>query len=110
MKRGRGLVLFTVLVTFGFLSALGADVPERREEFIYSIVAFQGDEYTGTFSREDSEKIYFLADRDNFLIGQNTFVYFWPITEEWRHGCADLSAHARGNTGDIREEHRDNNS
>jgi hypothetical protein len=84
MKRGRGLVLFTVLVTFGFLSSLGADVPERREEFIYSIVAFQGDEYTGTFSREDSEKIYFLADRDNFLIGQNTFVYFWPITGEWR--------------------------
>lgn len=84
MKNSSSFVLLILLFTLGSLSVLGADVPERKEEFIYSIVAFQGDEYTGTFSKEDSKKIYFLADRDNFLVGLNTFVYFWPITGEWR--------------------------
>ncbi len=80
MRRLLFVFLLLVLATcFVF-----ADVPERKEQFVYSIVAFQGDEYAGTFCKEDSKEIYLLADHDNFLVGQNTFVYYWPITKEWR--------------------------
>jgi hypothetical protein len=80
MKR----LLFVFLLLVPIVGLIFADVPERKEQFVYSIVAFQGDEYAGTFCKEDSKEIYLLADNDNFLVGQNTFVYYWAITKEWR--------------------------
>ncbi len=74
------ILLFLIIIP-GFLFA---DVPVRSEQLIYSIMAFNGRDYSGTFSREDADKIYLIADVDDFLSVGKTMVYYWPITAEWK--------------------------
>jgi len=62
---------------------LWAQVPVREEQFVYSVLAFNGKDYSGTFARADADAIYVLADTDSFLTARKTFVYYWPITEKW---------------------------
>ena len=69
--------------------SLAAQAPERVEQFVYSIAAFNGLDYAGTFARREADTIYLLAEVDNFLTARNGLVYFWPITGEWK---LDLSA------------------
>lgn len=73
-----------MLVCFFLLSIdpLQADVPVRKEQLIFSILAFNGRDYSGTFSGEDSDTIYLMANVDNFLSVRKTLVYFWSITQE----------------------------
>lgn len=64
-------------------AGLAAQAPLREEQFVYSIVAFNGRDYAGTFARRGADTIYLLADVDNFVTARNRLVYFWPITGEW---------------------------
>lgn len=70
-------------------AGLEAQAPLREEQFVYSLVAFSGRDYAGTFARRGADTIYLLADVDNFITARNALVYFWPITDEWK---LDLSA------------------
>ncbi len=80
----RFVIILTILLFVILTFTVSADVPERKEQFVYSIVAFDGDQYSGTFCREESNEIYLLAGQENFITPQKTFVYYWPITKEWR--------------------------
>ncbi len=73
--------LVTVL---GVSTAVFADAPTHREELIYSIVAFNGRDYSGTFVRQPSESVYLLSKADSFISARKTMVYFWPITGDYR--------------------------
>ena len=86
-------------------AGLAAQAPLREEQFVYSIVAFNGRDYAGTFARRGAGAIYLLAEVDNFLTARNRLVYFWPITGEWMldrsldvafAGTLELSGRGRG--------------
>ena len=64
-------------------AGLAAQAPLREEQFVYSIVAFNGRDYSATFARREARAIYLLAEVDNFITARNRLVYFWPITGEW---------------------------
>ena len=80
--RVRGCAAALLLVLGAGL--LAAQAPRREEQFIYSVVAFNGRDYAGTFARRAADTIYLVADVDNFITARNTFVYYWPITADWR--------------------------
>ena len=77
-------------------AALFADVPVREEQFIYSILAFNGKDYAGTFARQEADTIYLVADVDNFITVRNVFVYFWPITQDWKTDTSVLNVPFEG--------------
>jgi hypothetical protein len=68
-----------------------AQAPVRTEELIYTILAFNGKDYSATFARESSDAIYILAGVDSFLSARKTLVYFWPITGEWKTDTDSLN-------------------
>jgi hypothetical protein len=89
--------LFLICLVLLLLSGLlFADVPVRSEELIYSIMAFNGRDYAGTFAKQDADTIYLIADVDNFLSIRKTMVYFWPITGEWRTDTDSLNVSFEG--------------
>jgi len=88
--------LFTTLLLIVLPGLLHADVPVRNEEFIYSIMAFNGRDYSGTFAGQNADTIYLMADVDNFLSVRKTFVYYWPITAEWRTDTDSLNIPFKG--------------
>ncbi len=88
MKAPRIAVLLFLLFCAGLLFA---DVPVREEQFIYSILAFNGKDYAGTFARKDADTIYLIADVDNFITVRKVFVYFWPITQDWKTDTSALN-------------------
>jgi hypothetical protein len=75
---------------------VSADVPVREEQFIYSILAFNGKDYSGTFIQKNSDTLYLLAGVDNFLTARNTFVYYWPLTEDWKTDASVLNVPFQG--------------
>jgi hypothetical protein len=79
MKRAAVVLCGALLLAPAF-----AQAPTRTEQFIYSVLAFNGKDYSGTFSREGSDAIYLEAGVDNFLTARKAFVYYWPITSEWK--------------------------
>jgi hypothetical protein len=93
MKVSRIAAALLLLLCAG---ALFADVPVREEQFIYSILAFNGKDYAGTFVREEADTIYLVADVDNFLTVRNVFVYFWPITQDWKTDTSALNVPFEG--------------
>jgi hypothetical protein len=66
------------------LAAASAQTPVRAEQPIWSILAFNGADYSPTFAIASSDTIYILAGLDNFLSARKTMVYWWPITSEWK--------------------------
>ena len=72
------------VLLLGIAGTLWSDVPLRNEQFIYSVLAFNGKDYGGTFVRPSSNTLYLLAGTDNFISARKTFVYFWPITGSYR--------------------------
>jgi hypothetical protein len=66
------------------LAVTSAKAPVRAEQSIWSILAFNGSDYAPTFAVASSDTIYVLAGVDNFLSARKTFVYWWPITSEWK--------------------------
>lgn len=83
--------VFTLIFLIISLSFVFGDVPVRKEQFIYSILAYNGRDYNGTFAAEDSDTIYLLADVDNFISARKTLVYFWPITGDWKTDTSALN-------------------
>ena len=77
-------VALAALVLFGPLLSASAQSPEVRENLIYSVVAFDGKDYSGTFCREEADTIYVIGNVDNFVNVKKTLVYFWAITQEWK--------------------------
>lgn len=72
-----------ILIFFIVLSSPYADIPDKKEEVIYSITLYNGLHYSRTFCREESDTIYLLADTDNFLTARKTLVFFWPLTGKY---------------------------
>jgi hypothetical protein len=68
-----------------------AQVPVREEQLIYSILAFNGKDYAATFARREAPAIYLVAGVDNFLTVRDAFVYFWPITQDWKTDTSVLN-------------------
>ena len=91
-RRATAIVLLLLLAAAG----LAAQAPLREEQFVYSIVAFSGRDYAGTFARREADTIYLLADVDNFITTRNALVYFWPITGEWKLDQAGLDVPFEG--------------
>lgn len=83
-------LLVAAAILFGAASALWADVPIRTEQFIYSIVAFNGHDYSGTFVQQPSTTIYLLAGTNNFLSARESLVYYWPLTASYRLDTSTL--------------------
>ena len=85
----RRSILAAVLLS---VAALGmAQAPVRREQLIYSILAFNGKDYAATFARAGADSLYLVAEVDNFLTVRNAFVYYWPITQEWKTDTSVLN-------------------
>jgi hypothetical protein len=82
------LILFFICILIG---PAVADVPVRQEQLIYSIMAFNGKDYSGTFCGENSDTIYLIADQDNFITARKTLVYYWPITGDWKTDTSALN-------------------
>jgi hypothetical protein len=89
-------IVVTLLFFLTFTTLL-ADVPIRREEFIYSILAFNGRDYNGTFAKQNADIIYLMADADNFITARKTLVYYWPIAQEWKTDTDNLDIAFEGN-------------
>jgi hypothetical protein len=70
--------------------------PIRTEELIYSILAFNGKDYSGTFARQGSDAIYLVAGVDNFITARKAFVYWWPLTQEWKVDTSVLDEEVQG--------------
>jgi hypothetical protein len=68
-----------------------SEAPAREEQFIYSILAFNGNYYSGTFTRKDADTIYLIADVDNYLTVRKAFIYYWPITQDWKTDTSVLN-------------------
>ncbi len=83
--------LFILFFIFIFIVPVVADVPVRQDQLIYSIMAFNGKDYSGTFCGENSDTIYLIADQDNFITIRKTLVYYWPITGDWKTDTSALN-------------------
>jgi hypothetical protein len=86
-----GIVAILALALFAAAAGLYAQAPVREEQLIYSILAFNGKDYAGTFARQDADTIYLMANVDNFLTVRKTLVYFWPITQDWKTDTSGLN-------------------
>ena len=73
-----------------------AQAPVREEQTVFSILAFNGREYAATFSGRFSDTLSLVAGVDNFLTVRNCFVYFWPITGEWKSDTSVLDVPVSG--------------
>jgi hypothetical protein len=90
----RRFILTAGLVLVAALS--GAQAPVRREQLIYSILAFNSKDYAATFARQGADSLYLVAGVDNFLTVRSAFVYFWPITQEWKTDTSVLDVPYKG--------------
>lgn len=77
-------VTATSVLALLLAASLWSQAPERIENTVYTIVAFDGKDYSGTFAREGSDAIYLIANKENFLNLRRTLIYFWPITQRWQ--------------------------
>lgn len=68
----------------------------RNEELIYSLMSYNGRDYSPTFCRETESTICLIADSDNFASVRTTLVYFWPATGEWYTDSKALNVNHAG--------------
>ncbi len=67
-----------------------AQAPVRTENFVYTILAANGRDYSPTFLRAAADTVYLMAGTDSFLSARKTLVYYWPITEQWKVDTGSL--------------------
>jgi hypothetical protein len=84
-----------ILLLSGFSMTFG-DVPVRKENLIYALLAFNGRDYSPAFATEEADTIYLIAGVDNFLGVRKAMVYYWPLTDEWRTDTAVLNVPFEG--------------
>lgn len=63
--------------------ALSQGTPRKERQLVYSISAYTGQQYEGSFAPQQMGTIYLMADRPAILNAQMTDVYYWPITREY---------------------------
>ena len=80
MRRFFGGLLFFCLAA----AVCTAQVPVRSEQTIWSILAFNGRDYSSTWAPEFEDSIYLLSGKDSFLSLRKSLVYWWPLTAEWK--------------------------
>lgn len=86
-----------------FVASLArAQAPVREEQTIISILAFNGKAYSSTFSGRHSDTLCLVAGVDSFLTVRNCFVYFWPLTGEWKSDTSVLDVPFSG-TLEVRQ-------
>jgi hypothetical protein len=83
--------LLALLLVLAPLAPAAAEVPVRTEQFIYTLLAYNGKDYSATFAAESSDALYVLAGVDSFLSTRKTLVYFWPLTGEWKTDTDSLN-------------------
>lgn len=88
--------LFVSALIFLFVTQVPADVPVRKEQVVYTIVAYNGRDYSHTFCREDTDTVYLIANIESFIILKKTFVYFWPLTKHWNMDLETLNKTFKG--------------
>ena len=71
-------------------------MPNRREQFTWSVLAFNGRDYAGTFTTEEADAIYLVAGSESFLNARKTLVYYWPITDSWMMDAEALNVPFEG--------------
>ena len=90
--------LAVLLAALCSLASAYGDVPTRRESLVYSILAFNGRDYSETFAPEKADTIYLIADTDSIISLRKTLVYFWPLTGELKTDAENLD---EGLTGSL---------
>lgn len=78
------LFLFIILVLVFPIAVSIAKVPESREEIVYGLSLWNGQNYASTFCPEEVNKIYMIADTPSVFSVRETEVYYWPITKEYK--------------------------
>jgi hypothetical protein len=84
-----------ILLLAGFSMTFG-DVPVRKENLLYALLAFNGRDYSPAFATEEADTLYLIAGVDNFLGVRKAMVYYWPLTDEWRTDTAVLNVPFEG--------------
>ena len=87
----RRKALASALILLFPLASVRADAPARAEQMIWSVIAFNGRDYSATFAPETSDTVYLLAGEPSIMSARTTFVYWWPITSEWRTDTDSLN-------------------
>lgn len=65
------------------VTTVSASSSTRREAFVYSISAFDGQVYRSSFAPASTQTIYFMENENNVLASKETEVYFWPLTQKY---------------------------
>jgi hypothetical protein len=86
----RAIATLCLLLFVTILPLAANDAPVRTEQAIYSILAYNGKDFSPTFCRQDSDSIFLLAGVDSVLSMKKAFVYYWPLTEDWRTDASVL--------------------
>jgi len=63
--------------------SIGQGQPTLEEQVVYSVSAWTGKQYAGTFAPRQVNTFYLMADEYSIVNVQRTMVYFWPITGEY---------------------------
>ena len=100
MRRFFGGLLFFCLAA----AVCTAQVPVRSEQTIWSILAFNGRDYSSTWAPEFEGSIYLLSGKDSFLSLRKSLVYWWPLTAEWKMNPDALFVELPG-TLELRDAH-----
>ena len=80
----------------GAAGDLWADVPQKQEQVVYSVVTYDEASLQSTFATEHSDTIYLLSGVDSFVSVWKTLVYYWPLTREWKTDSDTLDKQLTG--------------
>ena len=96
MKMGQRLRSIAGILYFLAAIVCHSQIPDLREEFVYRINAFQGNDFSRTFCREEADAVYIIAGVQSFLVPVKTMVYYWSLTDEWLIDSAMLNERMQG--------------
>jgi hypothetical protein len=94
--RTRLLLLLIALVLWAAATPANAQAPERQEAFVYGLNAAAPDGVIGTFSPPTADMIYILAGETSMISPRHTFIYYWPITNEYRAAWTEKNVQLEG--------------
>lgn len=61
-----------------------AYIPESKEEYVYELNLWNGNNFSFTFCPQEISDIYIMANEYNIFNLKRTEVYYWPITREYK--------------------------
>ncbi|MBA3948149.1 MAG: hypothetical protein H0X37_26815 [Herpetosiphonaceae bacterium] len=92
----RLLGLVFLLALLGSATATAQQI-DRKEAVVYGINAAVPDGYVGTFAPPSAPALYLLAQQISVISLRKTFIYFWPITNEYQADWEVLNQEITGN-------------